>query len=110
MVTHDLELAAIMHTLNMWRHYLLGRSFVLMINYYGIKYVLDHPTLNARYAKWMALINEFDFEIKHIKWKYNGVVDELNRSVRTIHLAISRVEESDINHRIETLLQEDECL
>ena len=28
--THDLELAAIIHTLKMWRHYLIGRKFLLM--------------------------------------------------------------------------------
>ena len=27
--THDLELAAIVHALNMWRHYLMGRRFEL---------------------------------------------------------------------------------
>jgi hypothetical protein len=35
-VTHDLELAAIVHTLKMWRHYLLGRKFVLMIDHCGL--------------------------------------------------------------------------
>ena len=28
--THDFELAAIIHALKMWRHYILGRWFVLM--------------------------------------------------------------------------------
>lgn len=32
-VTHDLELATIIHTLKMWRHYLLGRKFTLMTYY-----------------------------------------------------------------------------
>jgi hypothetical protein len=35
-VTHDLELAAIMHTLKMWRHYLLERKFMLMTNHCGL--------------------------------------------------------------------------
>ena len=29
-VTHDLELASVVHALKMWRHYLLGRKFMLM--------------------------------------------------------------------------------
>ena len=29
-VTHDIELESIIHTLKMWRHYILCRSFVLM--------------------------------------------------------------------------------
>jgi hypothetical protein len=35
-VTHDLELASIVHALKMWRHYLLGRKFVLMTDHYGL--------------------------------------------------------------------------
>jgi hypothetical protein len=40
-VTHDLELAAIVHALKMWRHYLLGRKFVLMKNHCGLRYLFD---------------------------------------------------------------------
>jgi hypothetical protein len=35
-VTHDLELATIVHALKMWRHYLLGRKFILMIDRCGL--------------------------------------------------------------------------
>jgi hypothetical protein len=34
-VTHDLELASIVHALKMWRHYLLGRRFVVMTEQWG---------------------------------------------------------------------------
>ena len=47
-VTHDLEIAAIVHALKMWRHYMMGRIFELMIDHCGVKYLFDHPTLNAR--------------------------------------------------------------
>jgi hypothetical protein len=107
-VTHDLELATIVHALKMWRHYLLGRRFVLMTDHCGLKYLFDQPRLNARQARWMALISEFDFEIKHIKGKENKVEDALSQSVQTIHLATTSVGESDIKQRIKTLLQEDE--
>ena len=30
--THDLELATIIHTLNMWRKYIMGRKFLLKID------------------------------------------------------------------------------
>jgi hypothetical protein len=66
-VTHDLELAAIVHALKMWRHYFLGRKFVLMTDHCELRYLFDQPKLNARKARWMALLSEFDFEIKHVK-------------------------------------------
>jgi hypothetical protein len=34
-----------------------------------MRYLFDQPKLSARKDKWMALIREFEFEIKHIKGK-----------------------------------------
>ena len=59
--THDLELAAIVHALKMWRQYLLGRRFVLMSNHIGLRYLFDQLNLNARRARWLATIKKFDF-------------------------------------------------
>ena len=39
--THDLELAAIVHALKMWRHYLMGRRFELRTGHDGLKYLFD---------------------------------------------------------------------
>ena len=60
-VTHDLDLGTIIHALNMWRHYLLGRRFVLMSDHNGLRYLLDQPNLNARKARRLAMISKFDF-------------------------------------------------
>jgi hypothetical protein len=68
-VTHDLELVSIVHALKMWRHYFLGRRFILMTYHSGLRYLFNQPKLNARQARWMALLSGFDFEIKHIKGK-----------------------------------------
>jgi len=38
-LTHDLELAVIIHALKMWRCYLLGRRFVLMSDHIGLRYL-----------------------------------------------------------------------
>jgi hypothetical protein len=99
-VTHDLELAAIVHALKMWRHYLLGIKFVLMIDHCGLRYLFDQLKLNARQARWMALLSEFDFKIKHIKGKENRVVDALSRSMKTIHLAMVSTCEMDVKERV----------
>ena len=36
-VTHDLELATIIHGLKMWRHYLMGNKFELRTDHDGLK-------------------------------------------------------------------------
>ena len=65
--THDMELATIVHALKMWRHYLMGRIFELRIDHCGLKYLFDQPTLNAKKARWLEFLCEFDFEIKHVR-------------------------------------------
>jgi hypothetical protein len=39
--THDLELAAIVHALRKWRHYLMGKRFELRTDHNGLKYLFD---------------------------------------------------------------------
>ena len=56
--THDLELAAIVHALKMWRNYLMGRKCELRKNHFGLKYLFNKPTLNARKAIcWNFCVN-----------------------------------------------------
>jgi hypothetical protein len=99
-VTHDLELAAIVHALKMWRHYLLGRRFVLMTDHCGLRHLFDQPKLNAMKTRWMNLLSEFDFEIKHIKGKENKVVDDFSRSVKMIHLETMSTCKMDVKERV----------
>ena len=48
----------------------------------------------------MALLSEFDFEIKHIKGKENRVDDALSISVKMIHLAVVSSCETNVRERI----------
>ena len=73
--TNELELTPIVHALKMWRHYLMGRRFELRIDHCGLKYLFDQASLNARKARWLEFLCEFDFKIKHIKGKEIKVVD-----------------------------------
>ena len=34
--------------------------------------------MNARHARWLSFLSEYDFEIKHIKGKENKVADTLS--------------------------------
>ena len=67
--THDLELAAVIHVIKMWRNYLIGRNFLLMSDNISLKYLFDQQNLNASWAKWLSFLREHDFEIKNIKGK-----------------------------------------
>jgi hypothetical protein len=105
--THDLELAAIVHALKKWRHYLLGRKFILMTDHCGLRHLFDQPKFNARQARWMALLSEFDFKIKHIKGKENKVADSLSRSMKTIRLAVVSTWETNVGERVKNAKETD---
>jgi hypothetical protein len=52
-VTHGLESTTIMHALNMWRHYLMGKRLELIKNHNGLKYLCGQSSLNARQRRWI---------------------------------------------------------
>jgi hypothetical protein len=97
--THDLELETIVHTLNKWRHYLMGKRFELRTNHYGLKYLFDQRTLNSRQSRWLEFLSEYDFDIKHIKGKENKVADALNIRVHELHATSISMYQSDLKDR-----------
>jgi hypothetical protein len=98
--THDLELAAIVHTLRKWRHYLMGKRFELRTDHNGLKYLFDLLTLNDRQSRWLEFISEYDFDIKHMKGKENKVADALSRRVHELHATTISMYQSDLKDRI----------
>ena len=78
-VTHDLELAAVMLALKLWRHYLVGRSFELKTDHQSLKHLFTQRDLNARQRRWSEFMSEYNFGIPYIKGKENVVIDALSR-------------------------------
>jgi hypothetical protein len=98
--THELEVFTIVHGLNMWRHYLMGKRFELRAYHSGLKYLFEHPTLNARKMRWLEFLSEYDFDIKHIKGNENKFVDALSRRVHILHATTISMHQSDLKRRI----------
>jgi hypothetical protein len=98
--THDLELVAIVHALKMWRHHLIGKIFELRTDHNSLKYLFGQPTLNVKQSRWLEFLNEYDFDIKHIRGKENKVVDALNRRVHELHATAISMCKSDLSDKI----------
>ena len=77
--THDLELAAVMLALKLWRHYLVGRNFELKTDHQSLKHLFTQRYLNARKRRWSEFMSEYDFGISYIKGKENVVAYALSR-------------------------------
>jgi hypothetical protein len=86
----------------------MGRRFLLLTDNSGVKYLFNQPDLNARQARWLAFLSEFDFEVRHIKGKENKVADTLSRRIHGLfEMNVSRAE-SDLEGRIRTTGVDDE--
>jgi hypothetical protein len=77
--THDLELAAIIFALKIWRHHLHGVQFELFSNHKSLKYLFDQRELNMRQRRWMKYLKDFDFSLNYQPGKANVVADALSR-------------------------------
>jgi hypothetical protein len=77
--THDLELAAVVHALKIWRHYLMGKRGGLYTDHKSLKYIFTQSNLNLRQRRWLELIKDYDLRINYHPGKANVVADALSQ-------------------------------
>jgi hypothetical protein len=77
-LTHDLELVAVVHTLKIWRHYLMGKRCELYTDHKRLKYNFTQSNMNLRQKRWLEPIKDYDFGINYHPGKANVLVDALS--------------------------------
>jgi hypothetical protein len=77
--THDLELAAMVHALMIWRHYLIGHQCEIYSDHKSLKYIFTQNDQNLRQRRWLELIKDYDLGINYHPGKANVVADALRR-------------------------------
>jgi hypothetical protein len=80
--THDLEFAVVVHSLKMWRHYLMGTHYNIFTNHKSLKYIFTQADLNMRQRRWLELIKDYDLEVHYHPGKANVVADALSRKLQ----------------------------
>ncbi len=76
--THDLELAGIVFSLKIWRHYIYGKKCYIYIDHESLKYLGTQKELNLRQRRWLELIKDYDYLIDYQPGKANVVADALS--------------------------------
>src|SRR5262249_41387654 len=77
--THDLELAAVVHALKIWRHYLYGERFEVFTDHKSLKYIFSQRDLNLRQRRWMEFLKDYDFGMSYNPGKANVVAVVMSR-------------------------------
>ena len=77
--TYDLEMAAVVFALKIWRHYLYSVTYEIYTDHKSVKYIFQQRDLNLRQRRWMELLKGYDCSILYHPGKANMVADALSR-------------------------------
>ena len=82
-----MELAVVVFSLKIWRHYLYGEKCRIFTNHKSLKYLLTHKDLltqkdlNLRQRRWLELFKDYVCIIDYHPGKANVVADALSRKM-----------------------------
>ena len=57
--THDLELAAVVFALKIWRHYLYSVHVDVFTDHKSLQYVFTQKELNLPQRRWLEFLNDY---------------------------------------------------
>ena len=77
--TTEREALGMIYNINKFRHYLLGRKFTFHVDHTTLLYLVEKQALTGKLARWMLLLQEFDFVIQHRPGTQHVVADFLSR-------------------------------
>ncbi|KAI9557180.1 hypothetical protein GHT06_016988 [Daphnia sinensis] len=77
---NELECLAIVWALKKFRSYVYGRRFSVLTDSSAVRWLWSKKEVSGKFARWILALQEFDFEIRHIKGVNNLVADALSRN------------------------------
>ena len=73
------ELLAVVHFVKHFRPYLYGRHFTIRSDHASLQWLLNFKEPEGQVARWIEVLSEYDYEVKHRPGKKHGNADGLSR-------------------------------
>ncbi|GBG76128.1 hypothetical protein CBR_g21876 [Chara braunii] len=106
--TYERELYALRQALEHWKHYLLGRHFKVYSDHETLRWSKTQAKMTPKLTRWAAEIDQYDFELKPMKGKYNVVADALSRRVDYFGAIVHYLDiGTDLQQRVEEAYVQD---
>ena len=77
--TYEKEFLAVVVAVQKWRHYLVGKPFVIKTDQQSVKYLLDQRVGTRAQQRWITKLLGYNFLVEYKKGKENVVVEALSR-------------------------------
>lgn len=73
------ESLGMIYGLKKFRHYVLGNKVIFHVDHQALLYMVSKPELAGRLARWVILLQEFDYSVVHTPGRSHMVADYLSR-------------------------------
>lgn len=85
--TIEREALGVIFSYKKFRHYILGYKTIFHTDHSSLKYFVNQAGLSGRLARWVLLLQEYEFEIQVTTGKHHENADFLSRLPGTPILA-----------------------
>ncbi|KAF1331550.1 Retroelement pol polyprotein, partial [Globisporangium splendens] len=107
---HEKELLAIKTALEKWRPYLHGRPFDVYTDNSACSWMLHHPKVSPKMARFLTFFSQFEFVLHHVRGTSNVVADGLSRPPQESgnECANEEIDIPDVKYKVHNC--DDECI
>jgi len=77
--TIEKEALAMIYVVKKFRHYLFGDNFVFYVDHQTLLYLVNKLVVICQIARWLLLLQEFDFKVGYKLGQIHFVLDHLSR-------------------------------
>ena len=92
----DRELLALKYFVQYYKHYLLGRKFVVRSDHESLKWLYSLKEPKHRIARWIEVLSEFDFELEYRPGRKHSNADTMSRCPNPRQCSCDVVVEHDL--------------
>ena len=92
----DRELLALKYFVQYYKHYLLGRKFVVRSDHESLKWLYSLKEPKHRIARWIEVLSEFDFELEYRPGRKHSNADAMSRCPNPRQCSCNVVVEHDL--------------
>jgi hypothetical protein len=79
LAAYERELIGLVQAVRHWRPYLWGRHFLIRIDHYSLKFLLDQCLSTVPQHQWISKLFGFDFTVEYRPGRLHTVADALSR-------------------------------